>query len=75
MDWLKKIWELVQSRKFYGAIVGVLAAWQIYEAAPKTPETTAALIVAVVTAIAVWINAQGRVDAAKMKPLSNPDTR
>jgi hypothetical protein len=64
-EFFSKLWDLMQSRKFYAAIVAVGVAYETWVQSAKTPETTAAFIVAVSLAIGAWISAQGRVDAAR----------
>jgi hypothetical protein len=65
MRYLKKLLELIQSRKFQVMVAAIWAAWEVYSVMPKTPETTGALILGVAYAIGKWQSAQGNVDAVK----------
>jgi hypothetical protein len=63
-----KVNELFRSRKFWAmvtAVVGAAASWGTGELSPTVAIPTA------IGAIMVWINAQGKVDAAERA--SGPD--
>lgn len=76
LDYLKRLGELLLSRKFQLTLGGVSAAYVVWESTPKTMETTLAFIAVVIFAVAKLVEAMGRVDSAKvMNPLSNPDRR
>lgn len=69
MKMLKKWAEMVQSRKFQVMVAGLGGAYMAWDSVPKTPVTTIGFGAAVLVAVAAWITAQGRVDAAeRMRP-------
>jgi hypothetical protein len=74
LDYLKRLGELLLSRKFQLTVAGVATAYTVWESTPKTVETTLVFISVVVVAVAALVSAMGRVDAAKLaQPNADPD--
>lgn len=61
---MTKILELVQSRKFWAMFASVAVAGQGYSAGVLPPREALA---AAIAAVLVWVNAQSRVDAARVQ--------
>ena len=69
MKLLKKWAERIQSTKFQVMVGALIAAYTAWSSVPKTPETTIMFVAVCLVAVATWISAQGRVDAAdRMRP-------